>query len=82
MPESTIVKWGNSLGIRIPSSIIREAGLRQNQKVRIVVEKDGSLVICPASGEVPSLEELLARVNPEKHGGEVMAWEPVGEEVF
>ena len=82
MPESAIVKWGNSLGIRIPSSIIREAGLRRNQKVRIVVEKDGTLVIRPVLGEVPSLEELLAKVDPEKHGGEVMAWEPVGKEVF
>ena len=30
--------------------------------------------------EVPGLDELLAGVDPEKHGGEAMAWEPVGEE--
>ncbi|TYK76725.1 hypothetical protein FSY45_08865 [Comamonas sp. Z1] len=31
--------------------------------------------------EGPTLESLLARFDPQLHGGEVMAWPPIGVEV-
>lgn len=82
MPEVIVTKWGNSLGVRIPSSVAKEAGLHQDQRVRVVAEKDGSVVIKPAPGRIPGLDELLARFDPIRHGGEAMALEPVGKEVF
>jgi antitoxin MazE len=30
--------WGNSLGLRLPASIAREAHLQADQKVRIVLD--------------------------------------------
>jgi hypothetical protein len=32
--------------------------------------------------EKPTLEDLLKRFDPQLHGGEVMAWPPLGAEVL
>ncbi|MFM8500897.1 MAG: AbrB/MazE/SpoVT family DNA-binding domain-containing protein, partial [Fluviibacter sp.] len=33
-----IKHWGNSLGLRLPAALAREAGLAADQRVRLVVE--------------------------------------------
>lgn len=75
----SIKHWGNSLGLRLPSGVAREAGLHADQRVRITVEH-GNLVIRPVAEPMPSLAERLARFDPERHGGEVMPTEPLGTE--
>lgn len=74
-----IKQWGNSLGIRIPASLAREAHLRLDQRVRISVE-DGNLVITPVANTPLTLEQRLARFDPARHGGEVMASPAIGAE--
>lgn len=71
--------WGNSLGLRIPSAIAREARLRENSRVRITVENN-HVVITGIENPDLSLEEKLARFDPVRHGGESMAAESVGAE--
>ena len=76
-----IKKWGNSLGVRIPAVIAREARLKENQKVRI--ETDGDQVtIRAADDNVLSLEQRLEIFDKEKLGGEIMATQSVGAEVW
>lgn len=75
----SIKHWGNNLGVRLPSAIAREARLHADQKVRVSVE-NGRVIIAPADDRQLSLDERLARFDPQKHGGEVMATEPVGVE--
>jgi antitoxin MazE len=76
-----IRKWGNSLGVRLPSAIAKEAGLKLNQKIRITVE-DKKLIVTPAS-EPLTLEQKLALFNPDKHGGEQMqASSTLGAEIW
>lgn len=65
-----IKQWGNSLGVRLPSAIAKEVGLKLNQKIKITVE-DKKLVVT-AADETLTLEQKLALFNPEKHGGEQM----------
>lgn len=74
-----IKHWGNSLGLRLPSTVARKAGLHADQRVRITVE-DGGIVIRPLEEEKPSLAQRLARFDPERHGGEIMATERMGAE--
>lgn len=74
-----IKHWGNSLGVRLPAAVAREAHLDADQQVRITVE-DGRVVITPLARENLSLEQRLARFDPERHGGEAMASPPVGAE--
>ena len=76
-----IKKWGNSLGVRIPAVIAREARLKENQKVRI--ETDGDQVtIRAADDNLLSLEQRLEIFDKEKLGGEIMATQSVGAEVW
>ncbi|MGB4256038.1 MAG: AbrB/MazE/SpoVT family DNA-binding domain-containing protein [Rectinema sp.] len=51
-----VQKWGNNLGIRIPSSYVKEFKLKNGNPVDIVVE-EGKIVIVPKR---ISLNELLA----------------------
>jgi len=74
-----IKHWGNSLGVRLPVAIARAAHLDADQQVRITVE-DGRVVITPLARENLSLDERLARFDPQRHGGEAMATPPVGAE--
>ncbi|MCL1824345.1 MAG: AbrB/MazE/SpoVT family DNA-binding domain-containing protein [Betaproteobacteria bacterium] len=34
-----VSKWGNSLAVRLPSSLIRELDLREGEEVEVVVRK-------------------------------------------
>lgn len=74
-----IKHWGNSLGVRLPAAVAREARLDADQQVRITVE-DGRVVITPLAQENLSLEQRLARFDPQRHGGEKMASPAVGAE--
>lgn len=78
----SIKHWGNNLGVRLPAAVAQAAQLHADQRVRITVEGD-RVVITPLRDEMPTLEERLARFDPEQHGREAMATEgAVGEEVW
>ncbi len=66
-----IKKWGNSLGVRLPAAVAREAKLHANQRVRISV-KNGRIIITPLSEAHLTLEQRLASFDPARHGGEDM----------
>ena len=74
-----IKQWGNSLGVRLPASVAREAHLRVDQRVRISVES-GQVIITPVIDAPLTLEQRLARFDPARHGGEVMASQAIGAE--
>ena len=67
-----IKQWGNSLGVRLPAAIAREAHLRVDQRVRISVES-GQVVITPMNDAPLTLAQRLALFDPIRHGGEAMA---------
>ena len=66
-----IKHWGNNLGVRLPAAVARAADLHADQRVRITVEGD-RVVITPLRDETLTLEQRLARFDPERHGGEAM----------
>lgn len=74
-----IKHWGNSLGVRLPAAVAREAHLHADQRVRILVE-DGRVVIAPLAETTLTLEQRLARYDVARHGGEAMASVPLGAE--
>lgn len=43
--EAKIKKWGNSLGIIIPSETIVAKRLKENENIRIIIVKDSSKVL-------------------------------------
>ena len=75
-----IQKWGNSLAVRIPSSVARRAGFQVGQPVRVSMQ-GASILVSPNGKPFLSLAQRLARFDPQRHGGEAMATERVGREV-
>lgn len=78
-PELELKLWGNSLGVRIPASIARSAGLKVDQRVRLSSE-GGRVIITPLAPGKLSLAQRLAAFDPAVHGGEAMASPRIGAE--
>jgi antitoxin MazE len=76
-----IQKWGNSLGLRIPKSLAREASVEAGSTVDIAIE-DGGLVVRPLRRPRYTLAELLREVNARNRHEEVSTGEPVGREAL
>ena len=73
-----IAKWGNSLGLRLPKSVAREAQLGEGDTVDVSV-KNGAIVIRP-SRPTYSLEQLVAKMTQRNRHDE-SDWGPrVGRE--
>ena len=67
-----IKAWGNSLGVRLPAAIAREAHLREHQRVQLTVDELGQIIIKPLLDAPLTLEQRLASFDPARHGGEAM----------
>lgn len=66
-----IKQWGNSLGMRFPSALAKQANIHLDQRVSLIVE-NGKVIITPVEDNADSLEAKLAKFNPSIHNGEVM----------
>lgn len=79
--ELKIQAWGNSLAVRIPSAVARQARLLNGQPVSIEAS-DGVVIVKPL-GRLPrlTLAQKLKAFDPKVHGGEIMEARPVGKEV-
>ena len=76
-----IQKWGNGLGLRIPKSFAKQAGVEAGSEVDLSVE-DGELIIRPRRSPRCDLKELLRSITPENVHGEIETGEPVGREAW
>ena len=67
-----IKKWGNSLGVRLPAAVAREARLHVDQSVLLSVDGD-QVLITPVENSRPSLEQRLSTYDLKRHGGEQLS---------
>jgi len=81
MQTQVIAKWGNSLGVRIPSAIAKQIDLREGMQVEVSIV-DGKLVIQPEQRKKYTLDELLEGMTAEHCHAEVEMGAPVGNEVW
>ena len=79
--ETTIKKWGNSLALRIPKALAKEAGLHYELTVDLSLE-DGKLVIVPIKRPKLDLEAMLDQITEDNLHAEVSFGAPVGKEVW
>ena len=61
--KAKIARWGNSLALRLPKTLIAELGFSEDSVVEITVV-DGQLLV-RSSAQIPALEELVAGITPE-----------------
>lgn len=73
-----MVKWGNSLAVRIPKSIAEEARLHEGDA--LVIEVTEERVSLRRVDDVPTLQELVAKITPENRYSEVSSAVEIGRE--
>jgi antitoxin MazE len=79
MPKTQVVKWGNSLAVRIPKLIAEEAGVNDGDPIEMQAEQGEIKLI--RRDRVPSLKELVAQITPENRHGETLTASELGKEV-
>ncbi len=79
--EAVIRKWGNSPALRLPSTILREAGYQIDQKVDLVVSR-GRIIIQPSERIEYDLDTLISGINASNMQEEASFGSPVGNEAL
>ena len=79
--RTTIRKWGNSLGLRIPSAFSRELGIGEATNVVLSIAKS-SLIVKLEPAPRPDLKKLLAAINESNLHAAVETGAAVGNEVW
>jgi len=79
MPTAQIVKWGNSLAVRIPKPVAEQAGVREGDPITIEAA-DGRIQLRRRRQRVPTLRELVAQINSANRYGEVQTGHARGGE--
>ena len=77
--QAQVLKWGNSLAVRIPKPIADEARLQLGDPLEIAVAADGVVQIQRA-GEIPTLAQLVAQITPENRYAEISLGAQIGRE--
>ncbi len=80
MAKAQMVKWGNSLAIRIPKSVSEEAQLREGDHLILEVEAPGSVALRAANR--PTLKELLSGITSDNLHNEQSWGNEVGNEIW
>jgi len=81
--QTTITKWGNSQGVRLPKPLLESAHLLEDDIVEVIV-KDDSIIIKKTENKRRhrTLKERLAGFDGEYIGQEWDTGPSVGNEVF
>jgi antitoxin MazE len=78
MPATQIVKWGNSLAIRISKPVAEQAGVEEGDAV--LIEAERGQIKLKSQQRMPTLKELVAQITPENRYGELSVGPPRGKE--
>jgi antitoxin MazE len=78
--KTQMVKWGNSLAVRIPKAVIVEAKLKEGDSLEIEAAAEGQLQLRRAA-KIPTLSQLISQITPENRYAEIPAGREVGREV-
>lgn len=76
--ETTISRWGNSFGVRIPQAFVKQIGLEDGMALAMDIEGD-SIIIRPIQY---SLDEMLKRITPDNIHSEVGVGPTKGKEAW
>ena len=78
---TTIQKWGNSLALRIPSSLAKDIHLHQGSVVDMAVV-EGKMVLKPKRERKYSLSQMLKGITKTNRHSEHEWGGPVGKEAL
>jgi antitoxin MazE len=79
--QTSIQKWGNSLGVRLPKQLAEKQSLKAGTKVLVTETKTG-VSIEIVKGESKSLVELVKEISPSNLHSETEWGAAVGNELW
>ena len=83
MEISTIQKWGNSHGIRIPKHLLNSLQWQQGEKITMSVEGKKLLIEQAPISRHKNIKELFKDFNPQNYTAHAIDWgKPSGDEVW
>jgi antitoxin MazE len=77
--ESRVKKWGNSLGVRIPRTLAKQAGIAEDVVVDLSIEANQIII---RKAKTYQLATLLAQVTPSNKHDEIDTGTRIGKEVW
>jgi antitoxin MazE len=78
MPTAQIVKWGNSLAVRLPKPVAEQAGVEEGDPVTVEAER-GQIRLSRAE-RIPNLKQLVAEITAGNRYREVALGPARGKE--
>lgn len=78
--RAQMLKWGNSLAVRIPKPVAEEANLRAGDAIEMEAA-EGSVQLFRV-GKVPTLTQLVSQITPENRYPELSTGPEVGKEAI
>lgn len=81
MTKTTLARWGNSLGVRIPQAVAEKAHWQAGTQVSVHLTDLGEVLLRPIP-TVPTLDELTADITEDNRPATVDWGEPVGREAL
>lgn len=79
MPKTQVVKWGNSLAIRIPKPVAEKAGVTAGDPV--ILEAARGEIKLVRSERIPTLKELVSQITPQNRYREISTGSERGKEI-
>jgi antitoxin MazE len=79
--EAVIRKWGNSPALRLPTTVLKEAGYHIEQKVELLVSQ-GRIIIQPSDKVEYDLDALVSAMDANNAHEEVSFGSPLGKEAL
>ena len=80
--EAKIQKWGNSVGIRISSSILKSLNIKTNDILNNIEQEEDKIVIRIPKKKKISLEERFNNYHGENLSKDFSWDDPMGEEIW
>ena len=74
-----VSKWGNSLAVRIPQKIAKQARITKGDSLALSLQRDGSIILRSTRRRY-ELSELVSRITSRNRHRETDWGMPVGEE--
>ena len=79
MPKAQVVKWGNSLAVRIPKPVAEKAGVAEGDPV--ILEAERGEIKLVRSERIPTLKELVSQITPQNRYEEISTGSERGKEI-
>jgi len=77
--KTQMVKWGNSLAVRIPKPVVEVARLKEGDALEI--EATEGRVELRRTSRIPTLSQLVSQITQENRYAEISAGAELGKEV-